>query len=231
MKKLGIIAFICALILGAVFANVFSFGKVSFNGFSFSRGIKGSGNLQTEKREVSDFKAVEVGGVFKVEITAQKDFDVQIEADDNLLQYIETEINGETLEISTSKRISTRNPIIVKIGAPDIENMEVSGASSVVLGNLNNDSLRIDLSGASNVKVEGITKNLTIDLSGASRINAENLQAENVSVDASGASKADVFASNKLKADLSGASKVAYSGSPKDLIKKTSGASKISEKK
>lgn len=230
MKKIGIIVFIFALIFGAVFANVFSFGKISFTGFSFSRGIKGSGNLQTEKREVSNFKAVDVGGIFKVEITVQKDFDVQIEADDNLLQYIETEIDGETLEISTSKRISTKNPIIVKIGAPDIENLEVSGASSVVLGNLNNDSFEVDLSGASNVKVEGTTKNLVIDLSGASRVNAENLQAENVSVNASGASKADVFASNKLEADLSGASKVAYSGSPKDLIKKTSGASKISEK-
>ncbi len=230
MKKLGIIAFVCALILGVIFANVFSFGKISFNGFSFSRGIKGSGNLQTEKREVSNFRAVDVGGVFKVEITIQKDFDIQIEADDNLLQYIETEIDGETLEISTSKRISTQNPIIVRIGTPDIENIEVSGASSLTLGNLNNDSLEVDLSGASNVKIEGTTKNLVIDLSGASRVNAENLQAENVSVDASGASKADVFASNKLEADLSGASKVAYSGSPKELIKKTSGASKINEK-
>ncbi len=230
MKKIGIIVFISALLLGAVFANIFSFGKISFTGFSFSRGIKGSGNVQTEKREVSNFKAVEVGGVFKVEITAQNDFDVQIEADDNLLQYIKTEIDGETLEISTSKRISTKNPIIVKIGAPNIENLEVSGASRVVLGNLNNDSLKIDLSGASKVDAEGTTENLTVELSGASRLNAENLQAENVSVDASGASKADVFASDKLKADLSGASKVAYSGSPKDLIKKTSGASKIRQK-
>lgn len=230
MKKLGIIAFICALILGAFFANVFSFGKLSFTGFSFSRGIKGSGNVQTEKRELASFKNIEVGGVFKVEITAQTDFDVRIEADGNLLQYVETEIDGETLEISTSKRISTKNPIIVRIGAPDIEHLEVSGASSLVLGNVNNDSLRVDLSGASNVKVEGTTKNLVMELSGASRVSAENLQAENVSIDASGASKADVFASNRLEADLSGACKVNYSGSPKDLIKKTSGASKISEK-
>lgn len=230
MKKIGIIVFISALIIGAIFANVFSFGKVSFTGFSFNRGIKGSGNLQTEKRDISNFKAIEVGGVFKVEITAQKDFDVQIEADDNLLQYVETEVDGETLEISTTKRISTQNPIIVRIGAPDIENLEVSGASSLNLVNLNNDSLRVDSSGASNIKVEGSTKNLVIDLSGASKINAENLQSENVSVDASGASKADVFASNKLEADISGASKVSYSGNPKELIKKTSGASSINEK-
>lgn len=230
MKKIGIIVFISALVIGAIFANSFSFGKFSFINFSLAGGIKGSGNLKTEKREVSDFKSVDVGGVFKVEITAQKDFDVQIEADDNLLQYINTEIDGETLEISTTKRISSHNPIIVKIGAPDIENLEVSGASSVMLTNLNNESLKIDLSGASNVKIEGNTKNLNVELSGASRLDSGNLQSENISVDASGASKADVFASNRLEADLSGASKVTYSGSPKDLVKKTSGASKINEK-
>lgn len=212
MKKIGIIAFICALILGSVFANVFSFGKISFNNFSFCRGIKGSGNLQTEKREVTNFKAVEVGGVFKVEITAQEDFAVEIEADDNLLEYITTEVKGETLKISTSKRISMRNPIIVKIGAPDIERLDASGASSIVLRNLNNDSFKIDLSGASQVNAEGTTKNLTVDLSGASRLSAENLQSENVSIEASGASK------------------VVYSGSPQDLIKKISGAGKLREK-
>ncbi len=230
MKKLGIIAFIGALILGVIFAGVFSFGKFSVNLFSFSQGIKGSGNLKTEKREVSDFRAVDVGGVFKVEITAQTDFDVQIEADDNLLQYIKTETDGETLEISTEKRISTGNPIIVKIGAPNIEKIEASGASSITLGNLNNDSLNVDLSGASNVKVEGITKDLLVDLSGASKLDAENLHSENAKVEASGASKADIFASYKLEADLSGASKVLYSGSPKDLFKKTSGASCVRER-
>ena len=56
--------------------------------------------MQTEKREVSEFKAIDVSGVFKVEITAQKDFDVKVEADDNLLQYIKTEVDGETFEIS-----------------------------------------------------------------------------------------------------------------------------------
>lgn len=230
MKKLGIIVFISALVIGAIVANSLSFGKFSFIEFRLAGGVKGSGNLKNEKREVSEFKAVKVGGVFKVEITAQKDFDVQIEADDNLLQYINTEIDGETLELSTSKKISSRNPIIVRIGAPDIENLEVSGASSVFVNNLNNDSLKVDLSGASNVKTEGVTKNLKIELSGASRFDAEKLQAENVSVEASGASKADVFASMKLDADLSGASKVTYSGNPKDLVKNASGASKISEK-
>src|SRR5438105_3436193 len=86
MKKVGIIIFAGALVLGLVFSNLFTFGKAKeglFN-FSFFNGVRGSGNTITEKRNLTGFRAVDVGGIFKVEITAQKDFAVEVEADDNL---------------------------------------------------------------------------------------------------------------------------------------------------
>lgn len=232
MKKIGIIVFIIALIVGVMLANIFSFGNTSakFFTFSFNRGVAGSGIAQTEKRNVADFKAIEVGGVFEVEITAQKDFSVEVEADDNLLQFIRTEVNGETLEIKADKRFSTKNPIRVKISAPDIENLQISGASRISLANLKNDSLHVDSSGASKIKIDGETQNLVVDMSGASRLDAENLKSENATIDASGASQINVFVSNDLKADLSGASKVNYSGNPKNIERKTSGASSVSGK-
>lgn len=232
MKKIGIIIFAIALIVGITLANFFSFGQTSakFFNFSFGRGVSGSGNAQTEKRNLADFKAIEVGGVFEVEITAQKEFSVEVQADDNLLQFIRTEVNGETLEIRSEKRFSTSNPVRVKISAPDIENLQISGASKISLANLKNDSLRVDSSGASKIKVDGETKNLVVEMSGASRLDAENLKTENASVDASGASNANIFVSGDLKADLSGASHVTYSGNPKNLEKKTSGASSVSGK-
>lgn len=234
MKKVGIIIFIVAVIAGISLANFFSVGENSAKFFNFSinfgGGVKGSGNIITETRNIADFSKIDVGGVFEVEIVAQKDFSVQIEADDNLLQYIETEVSGDTLEIKTNKRISSKNPIRVKVSAPNIESLEVSGASKVSLANLKNESLNVDASGASKLKVDGETKDLTIDMSGASRLDAENLKAENVNVDASGASNANVFVSGDLKADLSGASHVTYLGNPQNLQKKTSGASSVNGK-
>lgn len=230
MKKIGIIVFIATLTIGITLAGVFSFGKAAGNLFSFNIGFggeKGSGNVQTEKRTVSNFKAIEAGGVFIVEITAQKDFSVEVEADDNLLPFIKTDLDGETLKIKTTEKFSTRSPIRVRISAPDIENLEISGASKFFVSNLANDSFRVDSSGASKISIEGATKNLTVDMSGASKLNAENFTAENVSVDASGASRATVSVINNLKADLSGASKVVYYGNPANIEKKTSGASSV----
>ena len=71
---------------------------------------------------------------------------------------------------------------------------------------------------------------MTIDVSGASKIDAENLKAIDASIDASGASKISVNVSGELKSDISGASKVVYTGTPPNVITKKSGAGGVSAK-
>jgi hypothetical protein len=231
MRKAKFIIFIVAIIAGLALAKTFAFSfglnLPSINVFSK---IKGSGNIKTEKREVSDFSNVKAGGAITVEITAQKEFAVEVEADDNLLEYVKTEVKGDTLKIYSEGNISTRNPIRVRIAMPSIESFDVSGASSGSLTNVKNESLTIDASGASKIKVEGEAKVLNVDLSGASHLDAENLKAENVTVDASGASSATVVASDEINADASGASNIRYVGEPKNVRKNSSGASSVRQK-
>jgi len=232
MKKVGIIIFIAALIIGLMFAKAFSTGKPtsSFFSISINRSVTGSGNASSEKRDVTDFQAIEVGGIFDVEVVAQKDFSVEIEADDNLLPLIETEVSNGTLRIGSEQKIFSKNIARVRISAPNIKHFDISGASKISLVNLKNESLQIDSSGTSKITVAGETENLTINVSGTSKIEAENLKTENASVNSSGASKVCVYAVNELKSDASGASSVIYSGNPKNLIRKTSGVSSIKEK-
>lgn len=232
MKKIGIIVFAAAIIVGVVVSSFFSFGRIGekFFCFSFRSGTAGSGNLATETRDIDGFKGVDVGGVFQVEITAQKEFGIEIEADDNLLPLIKTEVRGGVLHIESECKISSSNAIRVKISAPDIENIEASGASKVSLAGVKNAELKIDTSGASRVTINGETTNLTIDVSGASNIDAENLKTENATVEASGASHVNVFVSGRLTADASGASKILYTGNPTSVEKESSGVSRVKEK-
>ena len=233
MKKVGIIIFAVALVIGLVVSNLFSFGRPAGNLFDFSKNFcseRGSGNVATEKREVSGFKSVDVGGVFQVEITAQKDFSVEVLADDNLLPLIKTEVDGGTLRIETERRISATSPVRIRISAPDIDNLQVSGVANVTVNDLKNSSFALDSSGASKIAITGETSKLTIDVSGASRIDAENLKAENAAINASGASKINVNVSGELRSDVSGASHVVYTGTPTSLVTKKSGASSVSQK-
>ncbi len=224
MKKIGLLIFATALIVGLIVSNIFSFGRISDKFFNFSfnfKGVKGSGKKASEVHYLSGFKAIDVGGVFQVEITAGKDFGVEVEADDNLLPLITMKVSGGKLEIRSDKRIKSSNPIRIRISAPDIDNLEVTGAANVTVNDLKNSGLTVDSSGASKIKISGETARLTVDVSGATKVDAENLRAETVSVEASGASHVGVNVSGTLRADASGASKIVYSGYPDERREKS----------
>jgi len=233
MKKIGLIVFAFAIFVGLVFANFLSWGKANGKVFNFSVDLgreKGSGKMAAEVRDVSDFSSVDVGGVFVVEITAQSDFHLEVEADDNLLQYVKTEVRDGRLEISLEKGIKSSNPLRVRIGAPNIEKLEATGASKVSVSNLKNSELVVDTSGASKIELSGETKELTVGVSGATQVNAADLRAVNADVDASGASRVNINVSGELKSEASGASSISYTGSPTNVYKKTSGASSVTQK-
>jgi hypothetical protein len=194
------------------------------------RAVKGSGNITTEKRELSGFKAIEVSGVFQVEITAGKDYSVEVQADDNILPLIQTRVSGETLEVELEKKISTHNDLVVRVTVPNIERIGATGASKVTASGIKNDVLSVDTSGASKVTLSGETSRLTIDVSGASNIDAEQLNAVKADVDASGASKVAVNVSSDLHTDASGASRIVYSGEPKMVENRQSGAGSVTKK-
>ncbi|MEJ7849173.1 MAG: head GIN domain-containing protein [Pyrinomonadaceae bacterium] len=213
-----------------IIANFISFGKTAdqvFDNVSVSSDVHGSGNVVSEKRDLNDFSGIDVSGAFEVEVVSQKDFSVEIEADDNLLPQIKTEVRNGILRISNEDDIKTNNPIRVRISAPDIGRIEVSGATKVSVADLKNEELKLDISGASKVRLSGVTGNLSAEISGASHVDAEHLKASIANVEASGASRADINVSEELIADASGASKINYTGSPKSARKNSSGVSII----
>lgn len=233
MKKVGFIIFAIALVLGLGLASIFSWGKAGAEFFNVDLeigGTKGSGNVATETRDIKDFKAIDVSGIFNVEVVAQKGFGVQVEADDNLLEYIKTEVNGGVLEISTTQKIKATDGIKIRVSVPDIEKIEVSGVAKVSVKELKNSELKVDTSGASKIELAGETDKLLIEVSGASKIEAENLKAKSATIDSSGASKISVFATESVRVDASGASKITYAGGATQVVKKTSGASSVSAK-
>lgn len=229
MKKIGLLIFISALVLSSIFANSMDFGRFSIGNMIFSR-VQGSGVMKSEKREVSDFSKIEGSGAINVEISIQNDFSVEVEADDNLLQYIKTEVSGDTLKIYSEGRISRQNPVNIKIGMPAIDELNISGASKASAANIKGEEISIKANGASKIVISGEVKNLQTKANGASSIEAENLKSENAEVKVNGASKATVFATNELNADANGASRITYIGEPINIEKSSNGASSIKSK-
>ena len=190
----------------------------------------GSGTMKLEKRNVPAFTAVDISGAYDVEIIVQKEQSLEIEGDDNLLPLIKTEVRNGVLAINNEKGFNTKHTLRVRISVPQLKGISTSGASEIVVANVKSDEFNIDTSGAGSLKVAGETKTLALEMSGAGSVDAKELRAEKVTVNSSGASGADVYASEDLRVDASGAGHVNYYGNPKNVSEDVSGAASISKK-
>ena len=227
MKKVGLSVFAIAFFgsLAAVWAITgITYAVPSFNFFNYT---KGSGNIVAEKRDIRDFTGVDASGAMRVEITVGKEFAVELEGDDNILPLVETSVRNGVLHFERSGGICTENRLIARISLPELDNLEVSGATAAAVANVNSEDLKIRASGASKIEINGAAADLDAKISGASKLNADNLQTARAKVRASGASKAAIFASESVDADASGASRIIYSGNPTKVKNDASGASKI----
>jgi len=232
MKKIGILLFLAALIIGVAISGAFSFGpspKDIFDLGSLFKGEVGSGRIETSKRDVADFEKLDVSGVFEVEISRGDTYSVEVIADDNLMPFIRTELDGETLSIYTDSKISKNSQLRVVITAPNIREVKATGVSKIMLKDVKNDALALDASGASKITVSGSTSSLTVETSGASKVLSSGLISKEAVVEASGASSADINVSESLNAQASGASHIRYVGSPGTLDVDRSGAATISQ--
>jgi len=232
MKKIGILIFLAALIIGVAISGAFSFGpspKDIFDLGSLFKGEVGSGQIETSKRDVADFDKIDVSGVFEVEVSRGDTYSVEVIADDNLMPLIMTELDGDTLSIYSDRRISKSSQLRVVITAPNIREVKATGVSKVLLKDVQNNALALDASGASKITASGSTASLTVDISGASKVLGSDLVSKEAIVETSGASSADIKVSEALNAQASGASHIRYIGSPGTLDIDRSGAATISQ--
>lgn len=215
--------------------------------------IKGNGNITTTERTVSSFDKVEVSGDFKVYVIQGDLKPVRIEGDQNLLEYVEFVETGSELKIRTRDGFDMNPSSDMKIflTAPQYKSIQASGASDILgEGKIdNNTDIKMTVSGAGNIKMEldapsiesgisgsgdielkGETENLTLKISGAGSAKCYDLKSENTKIDISGAGDAQVFASNRLEANISGAGNVSYKGDPKTVDQHVSGAGSVNKK-
>jgi len=141
----------------------------------------------------------------------------------------QADVSGFNTSHSTDFDLSGASQMnISRMKAGDTD-FELSGASKVT-GSIEITDGRFNLSGASSLEMEGSAKDIDIDASGASNVDLADFPAIDADVNLSGASGAAINARGQLDVDLSGASRLKYSGNPRLGSINVSGGSTISQK-
>jgi hypothetical protein len=195
--------------------------------------VLGSGDPETRTFDYTDFTRIEAHNGFHVEITKSASYSIEVTTDDNVWKYLDVSKNGDTLVIEFEWNRSYTN--VTKeavIAMPDIEGVQLSGGSQAEVdgfdssddfsaklsggsrleGTIIADDTELNLSGGSRVTLSGSGDDLFIDSSGGSRVNLEDFPVKDADIKISGGGFADIHMDGNLDANLSGGSKVVYSG-------------------
>ncbi len=208
------------------------------------------GPMQPDQKEIAvvDFDRLEMGDGFNVTVVRGDLFSVKVSGDRRNLDDLEFFKVGTTLRarftqnIHANRQYTTYVTITMPIlkGATflgaitsSVSGFDTTGAFDLTLSGashaqlqLNAEQVELNLSGASVLSMIGKASSLRALVSGASEMGSYSFEADQATVDASGASRVRVYAKSLLNATASGASEIRYRGNP--MVKSSSsGASTI----
>jgi hypothetical protein len=198
------------------------------------KAVAGSGNVVSETREVSGFNAVSLRGMGRVIIDQNGSESLRISADDNFLPYVKTEVRGNTLYIETRDDaeqvvFTDAGDLTFYISAAALDSIELAGAGSIEVNDLDTESWDVSVPGAGSITVNGRTSEQTVDLRGAGSYNAEDLESQDATIRSYGAGSVVVRVSDSLDVTIEGLGSVEYIGNP-TVTQDIQGLGKVSQR-
>jgi hypothetical protein len=208
------------------------------------RTVYGNNHVVRKEREAGSFTGLKVSSGIDVYLKQTGNVSIEVEADENLHEYILTEIRDGVLNVYTEANIREAEMKRVYVSMKDISSLKTSSAGDIVGESpVKTDRLELSASSAGDIKLEVYAKEietnisssgditltgqadiLNASLSSAGDLNAYGLEVKEADVSASSAGDADINVSEKLRARSSSAGDINYHGNPKYLDAHSSSA-------
>lgn len=197
--------------------------------------IEGNYNLVTETRDINDFDEISLESSINVEYVQADYYEVQVEAESNLIQWIETSVRNHnlTVEIYDNRNLREHYNITVTVFSPDINEINISGSGDFYCENLVNDEydlnisgsgdvamgidtydLNAKISGSGNIELWGLAQDAKFTISGSGDIRAYDLEVEDCIAKISGSGDMHLWVTQKLDISISGSGDIFYMGTP-----------------
>lgn len=148
--------------------------------------VKGSKIVKLEQKEVGNFESVEVEDNLEVFLVKGNECALEVEADDNLIEFVEYKITGKNLRISTSRDISSFKKLSVRVTYNDNFNMAIAKDETNVtaLSDITVDNVTFKTYDYAKLFLNAKTKNFTLMANDKSKVEL-NLKSEKTAIDIS----------------------------------------------
>lgn len=212
--------------------------------------ITGNGNVTKQVRDVPEFTGIKVSSGIDVILTQGEPQKIEVEADENLQDWIRTDVSGSVLNVHTEKSIRLAKTKKVYVTCKTLDKIEISSAGDLTAvtpfkadqldiemssaGDLRLEveanAIDITISSAGNANLKGKTGSLRADLSSAGDLNAFDLEAKKGNISVSSAGSARVFVTEEASFRSSSAGDIDYKGEPRISEIHTSSAGSVNKK-
>ncbi len=199
--------------------------------------VNGNGNVVTEERAVSDFSGVRGSAGMDVYLTEGDENLVVVEADENLMEVIETYVEGNTLKISTTKSIGKSKSRKVHVTFKSLDKIEASSGADVTSNSIiRSETLSLDsssgadleveifakevyinTSSGSDLKVSGRANRVIADASSGSDLRARALETKSCRAEASSGATISITVLDQMEGSASSGGDIRYYGNPSDV--------------
>ena len=196
--------------------------------------VTGNGKVVKEDRKITDFRKISVGNAINLEINQGAEEKVVVEADENILPYIKTNVTDGKLEIGVKGNIHHSKAMNVYVTVKQLSELEAgsaaqvktegkiessdfklsSGSGSAVKIGLNCTNLKINTSSGTAVVINGSAQSITVSSSSGSALVTSDLKAEKGDVEASSGAVIVINVTKELKARASSGANVTVQGNP-----------------
>lgn len=221
-----------------IWIPIFVLTAILFGACGFNINInleQGSGKVTTETRSVSGFDKVVLSGIGDLDIVQGQRESLEIEAEDNVIPNIKTEVSDGTLKISFDRKtIIPTKSIKFHLVMRDVRGLETQGVSNIDAKSLKTDQLNVGISGTGNINIRNLTAqhlivhvsgagSFTTDgqvtdqevtLSGAGNYEGQDLKSETAGIAITGIGRVTCWATERLNVTISGTGGVDYYGNP-----------------
>jgi len=149
--------------------------------------VVGSGKVASESREVSNFSSIRLEGIGDVIITQADTTSLRIEAEDNLIPYFETSVQGDTLVIGIKDQYFGYNlrptkPVKFYVSTPNISAVTLAGSGNITTGDVKTTGFKASLLGSGNITADSLAAtSVDINLAGSGNVNLGTVTADTIS--------------------------------------------------
>ena len=213
--------------------------------------IEGNGKIKKETRSANNYSAIASSGSWDVMIAYGESNTIEVEGDENLLSYIETNVEDGKLNIKTTKSVNLRskNRITIYVSLKKLTGIFLSGSGDIMgVGNFSNDgktdfkisgsgsikvsfdkinTTEIVISGSGNIGLVGSASTVNVKISGSGNADCSALICEAATVHISGSGNVKVYTNRSIDASISGSGNVQYKGPASDIKKHISGSGRV----